>query len=126
MSKTIRRYSSDFKHDAVQYVESHPDISMQDAADNLGMPKDTLYGWVKAYRRKLRAGEGEPIKGNLTDDEKEIIRLKRELKDTQDALEILKKAISMKKASTFMELLRSQRNFIKKALIPLKEPSQDT
>ena len=99
MSKTIRRYSSDFKHDAVQYavqyVESHPDISMQDAADNLGMPKDTLYGWVKACRRKLRAGEGEPIKGNLTDDEKEIIRLKRELKDTQDALEILKKAISI-------------------------------
>ena len=47
MSKTIRRYSSDFKHDAVQYVESHPDISMQDAADNLGMPKDTLYGWLK-------------------------------------------------------------------------------
>lgn len=34
--------------------------------------------------------------------------------------------ISMKKASTFIELLRSQRNFIKKALIPLKEPSQDT
>ena len=34
--------------------------------------------------------------------------------------------ISMRKASTFMELLRSQRNFIKKALIPLKEPSQDT
>ena len=70
-------------------------ISMQDAADKLGMPKDTLYGWVKAYRRKLRAGEGEPIKGNLTDDEKEIIRLKRELKDTKDALEILKKAISI-------------------------------
>ena len=58
-------------------------------------PKDTLYGWVKAYRRKLRAGESEPIKGNLTDDEKESIRLKRELKDTQDALEILKKAISI-------------------------------
>ena len=96
MSKTIRRYSSDFKHDAVQYVESHPDLSMQDAADNPGMPKETLYGWVKAYRRKLRAGgESEPINGNLTDDEKEIIRLKHELKDTQDALEILKKAISI-------------------------------
>lgn len=34
--------------------------------------------------------------------------------------------ISMRKASAFMELLRSQMNFIKKALIPLKEPSQDT
>lgn len=95
MDKTIRRYTAEFKTDAVNYVESHPDMSMQDAADNLGMPKETLYGWVKAYRRKLRAGEGKPIKGNLTDEEKEIIRLKRELKDTQDALEILKKAISI-------------------------------
>ena len=34
--------------------------------------------------------------------------------------------ISMMKASAFMEFLRSQRNFIKKALIPLKESSQDT
>lgn len=54
MSKTIRRYSSDFKHDAVQYVESHPDISMQDAADNLGMPKDTLYGCLILLQQKYR------------------------------------------------------------------------
>ena len=32
---------------------------------------------------------------NLTDEEKEMIRLKRELRDTKDALEILKKAISI-------------------------------
>lgn len=95
MSKTIRRYSSGFKHDATQHVESHPDMSMRDTVDNLGIPKETPYGWLKAYRRKLRAGESEPIKGNLTDDEKEIIRLKCELKDTQDTLEILKKAISI-------------------------------
>ena len=33
--------------------------------------------------------------GNLTETELENRRLKRELKDTQDALEILKKAISI-------------------------------
>ena len=31
----------------------------------------------------------------LTAEEKEILRLKKELRDTQDALEILKKAISI-------------------------------
>ena len=95
MSKTMRTYSAEFKQDAIRYVETHPELTMKIAADNLGVPKDTLYGWIKAYRRKLRAGDGEPIKGNLTNEEKEIIRLKRELKDTQDALDILKKAISI-------------------------------
>lgn len=95
MSRTIRTYSTEFKQDAIQYIETHSELTMQAVADNLGVPKDTLYGWIKAHRRKLRAGDNEPIKGNLTDEEKEIIRLKRELKDTQDALDILKKAISI-------------------------------
>ena len=95
MSRTMRTYTSDFKQDAVQYVEDHPELSLQKAAENLNVPKETLYGWVKAHRRKLRAGDGEPIKGNLTEEEKELIRLKKELKEAQDALYILKKAISI-------------------------------
>ena len=95
MSRTLRTYSTESKQDAIRYVETHPELTMKIAADNLGVPKDTLYGWIKAYRRKLRARGGEPIKGNFTDEEKEIIRLERELKDTQDALDILKKAISI-------------------------------
>lgn len=95
MSKTIRRYTPDFKKDAVDYVETHPDMTIQAASEYLDVPKETLYGWVKAYRRSLRASAGESLTGNLTEEEKEIIRLKRELKDTQDALEILKKAISI-------------------------------
>lgn len=90
---TIRRYTDDFKKDAVQYVEAHPDMSLQQAADYLGMPKETLYGWIKTYRRKLRDGEATPA-GPLTDTEKELARLRRENRDLQDALAILKKAIS--------------------------------
>lgn len=37
-------------------------------AEYLGVPYHTLYGWVKEYRRKLRSGDAEPIKGNLTDE----------------------------------------------------------
>ena len=46
MSKT---YSTEFKQDAIRYVETHPELTMKIAADNLGVPKDTLYGWIKAY-----------------------------------------------------------------------------
>lgn len=95
MSRQFRNYTADFKQDSIQYVETHPELSVKAAADNLGVPKETLYCWIKSHRRKLMAGDSEPIKGNLTDEEKEVIRLKRELKDTQDALEILKKAISI-------------------------------
>lgn len=95
MSRTTRTYTLDFKQDAVQYVEDHTELSLQKATENLNIPKETLYGWVKAHRRKLRAGDSEPIKGNLTEEEKEIIRLKKELKEAQDALYILKKAISI-------------------------------
>ena len=91
---TLRRYSNDFKRDAVQYVEEHPDMTMQQAADYLGMPKETLYGWIKAYRRKLRDGDEAPA-GPLTDTEKELARLRRENRDLQDALAVLKKAISI-------------------------------
>lgn len=91
---TIRRYTDDFKKDAIRYVEEHPDMPTHQAADYLGMPKETLYGWVKVYRRKIRDGSAAPI-GNLTDAEKELARLRRENRDLQDALEVLKKAISI-------------------------------
>ncbi len=90
-----RTYTQDFVEDAVKYVEAHPELTVSDAAKNLGIPAPTLYGWVRGSRRKIMANGGEPIKGNLTDEEKEIIRLKKELQDTKDALDILKKAISI-------------------------------
>ena len=91
--KTIRRYPQDFRDDAIKYVEGHPEISMAQAAEHLGIPKETLYGWVKKYRRQQQGNE--MLSGPLTDDEKELARLRRENRDLQDALEVLKKAISI-------------------------------
>lgn len=90
-----RTYTPEFKEDAVRYVEEHPELDIHQKAEYLGVPYHTLYGWVKEYRRKLRAGDGVPIKGNLTPEEKEIARLKRENQELQDALKILKKAIGI-------------------------------
>jgi len=90
-----RTYTPEFKEDAIRYCKDHPELDNHQKAEYLGVPYHTLYGWIKEYHRKLRAGNSEPIKGNLTEEEKEIARLKRENRDLQDALEILKKAISI-------------------------------
>ena len=58
------------------------------------MPYNTLYAWYKKDRIENNPN-GYDEKGNQTDAEKEVIRLRRELRDAQDALEILKKAISI-------------------------------
>ncbi|MGI6766932.1 MAG: transposase [Lentihominibacter sp.] len=91
---SIRNYTNDFKQDAIKYVEDHPDMPLHQIADSLGMPKDTLYGRIKTHCRKLRNGKVNP-NSPLTEEEKEIARLKRETRDLQDALEVLKKAISI-------------------------------
>lgn len=89
-----RNYSSDFKKDAVRYVKDHPELTHHEAAENLGVPYHTLYGWVK-YERKKKQPEAYDERGKLSDLEKENLRLQRELRDAKDALEILKKAISI-------------------------------
>lgn len=92
MAKT---YTPDFRKDAVRYVKEHTELTHREAADKLGVPYHTLYGWVKEERRKAKPEAYDEKTGNLTDLEKENLRLQRELRDAKDALEILKKAISI-------------------------------
>ena len=89
-----RTYTAEFKRDAVRYTKEHPELTNHEAAENLGVPYHTLYGWIKEERRKNRP-EAYDDEGNLSDLEKENLRLQRELRNAKDALEILKKAISI-------------------------------
>ena len=89
------QYSKQFKEDAVRYRKDHPELTVQKAAENLGISESALKNWMK----EARENEGSVltrVTGNYSSDEaKEIARLKRELRDTKDALEILKKAIGI-------------------------------
>lgn len=89
------QYSQQFKEDAIRYKGDHPEITIRKAADNLGVSESALKAWMKAAKEN----EGSvPTRGtgNYSSDEaKEIARLQRELRDTKDALEILKKAIGI-------------------------------
>lgn len=90
-----KQYSQQFKEDAVRYKEEHPELTYEKAANNLGVSDSALKAWVKS----AKDNEGNvPTRGSgnyASDEAKEIARLQKELRDTKDALEILKKAIGI-------------------------------
>lgn len=89
-----KQYDKQFKLDAIQYYQDHKDLGLIGCAANLGISQQSLSRWKKELEED---GEIECRgSGNYSsDDEKEIARLKRELRDTKDALDVLKKAISI-------------------------------
>ena len=81
--------------DAINYRKEHPDLTQVECAKNLGIGVSTLARWEAQFRDN----EGDiPVRGSgnyESDEAKEIARLKRELRDAQDALDVLKKAIGI-------------------------------
>ena len=95
MSRKKPQHTKQFKLDAINYRKEHPDLTQTEIAKNLGIGVSTLARWEAQFRDC----DGDiPVResGNYGSDEaKEIARLKRELRDAQDALDVLKKAISI-------------------------------
>ena len=90
-----RQFTKQFKEDAVRYYLEHKDLGITECAKNLGTSRTALFTWIK----DAKANNGEvPTRGSgnyQSDEAKENARLRKELRDTQDALEILKKAIGI-------------------------------
>jgi len=90
-----RQFSKEFKEEAVRYYLDHKDLGLTVCGKNLGTSRTALGTWV----REAKENKGEvPTRGSgnyQSDDAKETARLRKQLRDTQDALEILKKAISI-------------------------------
>lgn len=95
MSRQTKQHSQQFKQDAVKYVLEHPDLTQTECAKNLGIGLSTLSRWKQQYTEN----DGTvPTRGSgnyASDEQKEIARLKRQLRDAEDALDVLKKAISI-------------------------------
>lgn len=89
------QYTEEFKKDAVRYWKDHRELGINKCANNLGISKSALSTWTKKFDQNdgMVPTRG---RGNYESDEaKEIARLKKELRDTKDALDILKKAIGI-------------------------------
>lgn len=89
-----KHFDKQFKLDAIRYYNDHKDLGLIGCASNLGISQQSLSRWQKELRE---SGDLECRgSGNYSSDEaKEIARLKRKLRDTEDALDVLKKAISI-------------------------------
>ena len=95
MPRKNKQHTKQFKLDAVNYRKEHPDLTQVECAKNLGIGTSTLARWETQFKDN----DGDiPTRGSgnySSDEAKEIARLKRELRDAQDALDVLKKAISI-------------------------------
>jgi transposase len=80
-----KRYSEEFKIEAVKQVteRNHPVLQV---ANRLGVTTKSLYDWINRYGN-------EPAQHHqISDQQKEIRRLKAELKRAEEERDILKKA----------------------------------
>ena len=90
-----RQFTKEFKEDAVRYYLEHKDLGLTVCEKNLGTSRTALCTWAKnAESNNVEV----PTRGSgnyQSEEAKENARLRKELRDAQDALEILKKAISI-------------------------------
>ncbi len=90
-----RKYDQDFKRNAVLLC-SEPGRTVSEVAQNLGIAKDLLYRW----RREYHMANGKPVfPGNgieaLTEEQKRIRELEKQLRETEMERDILKKAMAI-------------------------------
>ena len=95
MSRKQPQHDKEFKLNAIKYVNEHPDLTKEECAKNLGIGISTLCRWQKQYQDNSGSIPHRGSGNYSSDEQKEIARLKRELRDAQDALDVLKKAISI-------------------------------
>jgi len=83
-----KKYSKEFKHDAVRLV-TEQGYSIAEAARNLGLNYNMLGRWKKELEEQEDAFRGN---GKLTPDQLELRRLQAENRQLRMEREILKKA----------------------------------
>jgi len=93
MKRQHRNYSLGFKQKAVEL--SYARDSVKQICEELDIPISVLSRWrreSKDYGKNSFPGRGKP---KLTDEQKEIAQLKKQLKDISEEHEILKKVVSI-------------------------------
>ena len=88
-SKYTKRYTAEFKRDAIALVDSTGRTATE-VARELGVSPESLRGWYR--QAKADRGEGRP--GELTTAEREELkRLRRRNAEQAKTIEVLRKAV---------------------------------
>lgn len=93
MKELRKNYSKEFKQKAVELSNVRGNV--QEIARELGVRSELIYRW----RKELNLNPSVAFSGNgnkqLTEDQKELARLNRELANVKMERDILKKAVSI-------------------------------
>ncbi|MFE2993189.1 transposase [Streptomyces sp. NPDC059262] len=87
-SNTSKRYTAEFKRDAVELALSS-DKTVTEVARDLGVSPEGLRNWVK--QAKIDRGEG-PAGALTTAEREELARLRRKVREQAATIEVLGKA----------------------------------
>ena len=93
MTKQRQKYDREFKQKAVEL--SFARGNAKEIAEELDIRPELLYRWRREYQKYHNnsfPGQGKP---KMTDLEREVARLKKELRDARMERDILKKAVSI-------------------------------
>lgn len=82
-----QRFTAEFKDEAVRQVVERG-YSVKDVAERVGVSAHSLYKWVKS----VRPDRSEQRAEELVEAKSEILKLRAELRRTQEERDILKKA----------------------------------
>lgn len=92
MRKERTTYSQEFKIKAVEL--SNERGSVNKAADELNVSRETLRHWKREHKAGKYTGENKVLKTKSAEQE-ELIRLKKELSEVKLERDILKKAVGI-------------------------------
>ncbi len=93
MTRERQSYDREFKQKAVEL--SFARGNAKEIAEELGIRPELLYRWRREYQQyesNSFPGKGKP---KMNEMEREVVRLKKELRDAKMEREILKKAVSI-------------------------------
>lgn len=97
MAETRKNYSKDFKQKAVELSNVRGNV--QEVARDLGVSAELIYRWRKEFNNRPDLAFSGNGKKQLTEEQKELARLRRQLADAEMERDILKKAVSIFSAS---------------------------
>ena len=83
---TSRRYTPKFKRDAVALLQSSG-RSIAEVAKELGVSDMSLASWAREQAKSMNTKEAEEAEA----DRKEAIRLRKQIKELEEEIEILKR-----------------------------------
>jgi transposase len=97
-----KKYSDEFKADAVRVYLEHPGATYKEIAADLGLNAETLRNWVTLARQGrltgsegASGGSGQARLGSQTVRDEEVRQLKAQLRKVTEERDILRKAAAV-------------------------------